>query len=146
MPCWGPDGMTTEVKITAGPCRFSGRLEEPLAPATCNLFRKMMPSYHQIIHVRWSGEGCWIPLGDLKTGLPYENATNRPAPGQFIFYPGGDSETEILLAYGLVHFASKVGQLRGNQFLTITQGLEQLPELGRLTLWHGAQEIRFEFA
>ncbi len=36
-----------------------------------------------------------------------------------IFYPGGYSETEILLAYGGVRFASKLGQLAGNHFLTV---------------------------
>ena len=43
-----------------------------------------------------------------------------------IFYPGGISETEILLAYGGVRFASKMGQLAGNHFITITDGLENL--------------------
>ena len=64
--------------------------------------------------------------------------------GQLLLYPGGVSETEILLAYGSVRFASKVGQLAGNHFLTIVAGTEQLPELGLLTLWHGAQPIAFE--
>jgi hypothetical protein len=76
-------------------------------------------------------------------GLGYENATSYPAPGQLLFYPGGISETEILLAYGSVRFASKVGQLAGNHFLTIVEGVEYLPELGRLTLWQGAQPIEF---
>jgi Protein of unknown function (DUF3830) len=53
------------------------------------------------------------------------------------------SETEILLAYGAVRFASKVGQLAGNHFLTIVEGLDQLRPLGELTLWQGAQEIEF---
>jgi hypothetical protein len=57
--------------------------------------------------------------------------------------PGGISETEILLAYGSVRFASKVGQLAGNHFLTIVEGAEKLPELGRLILWQGAQPIEF---
>ena len=65
-------------------------------------------------------------------------------PGQLLLHPGGVSETEILLAYGSVHFASKVGQLAGNHFLTIVAGTEYLPELGRLALWHGAQSIEFE--
>ena len=69
-----------------------------------------------------------------------------PAPGQVILYPGGVSETEILLAYGSVQFASKVGVLAGNHFLTVTDGAAQLPELGRTVLWGGAQEITFELA
>jgi hypothetical protein len=70
----------------------------------------MLPYRERLIHVRWSGEACWIPLGDLDFGLGYENATSYPAPGQLLLYPGGVSETEILLAYGSVRFASKVGQ------------------------------------
>jgi hypothetical protein len=66
-----------------------------------------------------------------------------PAPGEIILYPGGVSETEILIAYGAVRFASKVGQLAGNHFLTIVDGLEHLRPLGELTLSHGAQTIEF---
>ena len=43
----------------------------------------------------------------------------------------------------LERFASKAGQLAGNHFLTITEGLENLHPLGRLTLLEGAQPIRF---
>jgi hypothetical protein len=131
------------LKIKAGPYDFEARLEEELAPKTCAKFLTLLPYRQKIIHVRWSGEGCWIPLGDLDLGLDYENHTSYPAPGQIIVYPGGISETEILLAYGSVAFASKVGQLAGNHFLTITQGLENLVALGKLTLWQGAQDIVF---
>jgi len=99
---------------------------------------------HPKVKVRWSGEACWIPLGELKLELAPENHTSYPAPGAIILYPGGISETEFLLAYGGVRFASKVGQLAGNHFLTITEGRENLAALGKLTLWHGAQDIAFE--
>ncbi|HMK69106.1 MAG TPA: DUF3830 family protein, partial [Stellaceae bacterium] len=92
------------------------------------------------------GEGVWIPLGDYNFDVGYENHTSYPAPGQIILYPGGVSETEILLAYGGVRFASKVGQLAGNHFLTMTEGRERLRPLGEHVLWHGAQEILFESA
>jgi len=136
----------TRVDITAGPYSFVARLEEKLAPKTCAKFKTLLPYNERIIHVRWSGEGCWIPLGDLDLGLTYENHTSYPAPGQFILYPGGISETEILLAYGGVHFACKMGQLAGNHFLTIIEGNEHLADLGRLTLWEGAQTIQFRLA
>ena len=45
---------------------------------------------------------------------------------------------------GGVDFASKVGQLAGNHFITLTSNLDKLPELGRKTLWEGAQPILFE--
>ena len=88
----------------------------------------------------------WIPLGELNLGLTYENHTSYPAPGQMIVYPGGISETEILLAYGSVHFASKVGQLAGNHFVTITSGFDRLYELGRAVLYEGAKTVRIEAA
>jgi len=132
------------IRIKAAHFEFIARLESERAPRTCARFRTMLPYKEQIIHVRWSGEGCWIPLGDLDLGLQYENHTSYPAPGEIIVYPGGVSETEILLAYGAVRFASKVGQLAGNHFLTIIEGNNQLRALGELTLWHGAQDIVFE--
>jgi Protein of unknown function (DUF3830) len=132
-----------DVSITAGPYAFAARFECALAPHTCAKFAAMLPYRQRLIHVRWSGEACWIPLGDLDLGLGHENATSYPAPGQFLLYPGGISETEILLAYGSVRFASKIGQLAGNHFLTIVEGMEKLPELGRMILWQGAQPIEF---
>ena len=132
------------LRIKAGPYEFDARMEEEAAPVTCAKFASLLPYRQQIIHVRWSGEGCWIPLGDLDLGLGYENHTSHPAPGDIILYPGGISETEILLAYGAVCFASKVGQLAGNHFLTIVGGRENLMPLGKLTLWKGAQDIVFE--
>ncbi len=132
------------LKITAGPFTFDAKLETEKAPKTCEAFLKQMPFSGKIVHVRWSGEGVWIPLGDYEFGVTYENHTSHPAPGHIILYPGGMSETEILIAYGGVAFSSKVGQLAGNHFITITSNLDQLSELGKMTLWQGAQDIRFE--
>ena len=134
----------TMLRITAGPYQFTGRLEEDNAPETCAAFRKLLPYRQKLIHCRWSGESCWIPLGDFDLGVGYENHTSHPSRGDVLFYPGGISETEILFPYGSTCFASKVGQLAANHFLTIVEGREQLPELGRLCLWEGAQEIVFE--
>jgi hypothetical protein len=134
------------IRIKAGPFQFTARFEEDAAPKTCAKFRSLLPYRERIIHVRWSGEACWIPLGELDLGLGYENHTTYPAPGQILLYPGGISETEILLAYGSVQFASKVGTLAGNHFLTIVEGNEHLASLGKLTLWSGAQEIVFSDA
>lgn len=132
-----------DIRITAGPFTFAARWERQAAPRTCAKFESLLPFRQRLIHVRWSGEACWIPLGDLDLALGYENATSYPAPGQIILHPGGISETEILLAYGSVHFASKVGQLAGNHFLTIVEGNERLAELGKMVLWQGAQEVEF---
>ncbi len=136
----------SDVRIQAGPYTFGARLETAAAPKTVAKFRSMLPYRERIIHVRWSGEACWIPLGDLDLGLGYENPTSYPAPGQILLHPGGISETEILLPYGACQFASKVGVLAGNHFLTITDKLDELAALGRMVLWQGAQEITFSVA
>jgi len=136
----------TSIRIKAGSFSFVGRLETSAAPRTCAKFQTLLPYRQKIIHVRWSGEACWIPLGDLNLGLSHENHTSFPAPGEILLYPGGISETEFLIPYGAVRFASKVGQLAGNHFLTIIEGKEQLRPLGEHVLWHGAQEIVFDKA
>lgn len=132
------------LKITAGPYTFTARLEEENAPETCRAFVKLLPYRQKLIHARWSGEACWIPLGDFKLGVEYENHTCHPSRGDILFYPGGLSETEILFPYGSASFASKVGALAGNHFLTVVDGREHLADLGKLVLWHGAQDITFE--
>jgi hypothetical protein len=134
----------SELRVIVGPLVFTARLEEQAAPQTCAAFRKLLPFRNKLIQARWSGEAAWIPLGDFKPGPGYENHTSHPAPGHILLYPGGYSETEILFPYGGTCFASKLGQLAGNHFLTITEGAEQLSELGRLVLWEGAQDIVFE--
>ena len=131
------------LRITAGGFAFTARLEEEDAPETVAAFRRLLPLESRIIHVRWSGEAGWIPFGDLDLGLGPENATCYPPPGEIVLYPGGVSETEILLAYGYVSFASKAGALAGNHFATIVEGNENLRALGKSFLWEGAQEIAF---
>jgi hypothetical protein len=134
----------SHIRITAAGRELVARLEEEYAPATCAYFRSLLPWEQRIIHVRWSGESMWIPLGDTDTGLPAENQTSHPAPGQVLLYPGGASETELLFPYGGTMFASIVGQLAGNHFLTVEQGHEHLRPLGERCLWEGAQPVRFD--
>lgn len=83
------------------------------------MFAGLLPFRNKVIHSRWSGEAVWIPLGDMDTGLEFENHTSHGSRGDFLFYPGGFSETEILFVYGSSRFASKMGQLAGNHFLTV---------------------------
>ena len=131
------------IEIAAAGFRFVARLEEYAAPTTVEAFRRLLPLDSRIIHCRWSGESNWIPFGDLELGIGAENATCYPAPGQLLLFPGGVSETELLFPYGHCAFASKAGPLAGNHFATMTEGHEHLAELGRRTLWDGAQEISF---
>ncbi len=132
------------VRITAGPFVFVARMETEKAPATCAMFAGLLPFRNKVIHSRWSGEAVWIPLGEMATGLGFENHTSHGSRGDLLFYPGGFSETEILFVYGSSRFASKMGQLAGNHFLTVEQGREQLEAFGKLVLWQGAQDILFE--
>ena len=134
----------TMLRITAGPYAFTAQLEEDAAPKTCAAFKRLLPYRQKLIHARWSGEACWIPLGDFQLGVDFENHTSHPSRGDILFYPGGISETEILFPYGSARFASKVGQLAGSHFLTIVDGREHLADVGRLCLWQGAQDIVFE--
>lgn len=136
----------SDVVIHLGARRFVARFEDAAAPLTCAAFRRLLPFVSQVIHVRWSGEAVWAPLGDLSIGIPPENATTYPHPGEVLWYPGGVSETELLIAYGRTHFASKAGSLAGNHFLTIVEGVETLPDIGRHVLWHGALPLRLEAA
>jgi hypothetical protein len=136
----------SDVKITAGPFEFMARWEREKAPKTCEAFSRLLPFRNKIIHVRWSGESAWIPLGEFDVGVGFENHTSFPAPGEILIYPGGYSETEILFPYGGTRFASIVGQLAGNHFLTIAEGNENLRPLGEMCLWEGAQDIVFDHA
>ena len=134
----------SDLLITAGPYRFTARLETAKAPLTCAAFLNLLPFKENLLHVRWSGESTWVPLGALAVGVPPENATTYPLPGEILLYPGGVSETEVLIPYGRTQFGSKAGLLAGNHFLTVVSGAEQLADLGRLTLWKGAQPIMID--
>ena len=132
-----------DLSIRVGDLNFSARWE-PDAPLTRDALRALLPIRSKLIHCRWSGEGCWIPFGDQKLPVGYENHTSHPAPGDVIVYTDELSEGEILVAYGPVTFSSKLGQLAGNHFASIVDGREQLKEMGRRVLWEGAQDIVIE--
>jgi hypothetical protein len=123
---------------------LTARLEEGLSPRTVAFFRTMLPYESQLIQARWSGQSCWIPMGDYDVGdLGLEDPTSYPAPGELLLYPGGASEVEILFPYGDTCFASKAGQLAGNHVATVVDGLEHLQSIGETCLWKGAQPIAF---
>ena len=134
------------LRITAGPFVFAARLEERAAPKTCAAIRGLLPVQSKLVHCRWSGESTWVPMGEQRLAVELENHTSHPAPGQVLVYPGGISEMEILFPYGSTLFSSKVGQLAGNHFATVTDGAEHLADVGRLALWEGAQDFSIELA
>ena len=67
-----------------------------------------------------------------------------PSAGDVLFYPGGYSETELLIAYGACSFASRMGPLAGNHFMTLVDGRERLRALGNRVLWEGAVDVQFD--
>jgi hypothetical protein len=132
-----------DLTIRVGDLHFTARWEAA-APRTREALRPWLPIRAQLIHCRWSGEGTWIPFGDRRPEVGYENHTSHPAPGQLLIYVGELSECEILFPYGACSFSSRVGPLAGNHFATVVSGGEHLAELGRRVLWAGAQEIAIE--
>jgi hypothetical protein len=132
--------MADDLTIRVGELRFTARWEEA-APRTREALREWLPIRAQLIHCRWSGESTWVPFGDRRPNVGFENHTAHPAPGQILIYVGDLSECEILFPYGACSFSSRVGPLAGNHFATLTSGMEDLPEVGRRTLWDGAQDI-----
>src|SRR5262249_54894486 len=128
--------------ISVSGFELAARWEEDRSPRTVAFVRALLPYESKLVQARWSGQAAWIPMGDYEVGeLGLEDPTSHPAPGQLLLYPGGVSEVEILFTYGDAYFASKAGQLAGNVFASVVDGLEHLPAIGELVLWQGAQAI-----
>jgi Protein of unknown function (DUF3830) len=132
------------LRISVAGYELDARWEDGRSPRTVAFVKTMLPYDSKLIQARWSGQSAWIPMGDYDVGdLGPEDPTSYPAPGQLLLYPGCVSEVEILFPYGDTCFASKAGQLAGNVFATVVEGIEHLHAIGELVLWQGAQAIRF---
>ena len=138
-----PTPLPKTLRVTIAGEVFQGELN-PDAPRTVAAFIELLPYTQKLIHVRWSGEACWIPMGELKLGVGFENHTSHPSAGDVLFYPGGYSETELLIAYVACSFASRMGPLAGNHFMTLLDARERLRAIGQRVLWNGAVDVRFE--
>src|SRR5207253_10018893 len=106
------------LEITVGSMRFRARWEAEGAPKTCAAFRRLLPLRARLVQARWSGESAWVPLGELQTGLGYENHTSYPAAGQLLLYPGRISETTVLFPYPSTSIPSQAGQPAGHHCAT----------------------------
>ena len=133
------------LRITAGPYTFKARWEEKDAPKTVAAVRRMLPLRSKLVHVPLERRVHLGPDGREapRRGLREPHQSSR-ARARSSIYPGGISEMEILFPYGSCLFSSKVGQLAGNHFATVIEGNEHLAEIGRLTLWEGAQDFVVE--
>ncbi|HYI66288.1 MAG TPA: DUF3830 family protein [Candidatus Limnocylindrales bacterium] len=132
-----------DLTIRVGETVFSARWE-PGAPLTRQALQPWLPIRSRLIHCKWSGESTWIPFGEERPDVGYENQTSHPAPGDLLIFTGEISECEILFPYGACSFSSRVGPLAGNHFATLIPDdgwLDRLREVGRRVLWEGAQEI-----
>ena len=95
-----------DLEIGVGDLAFSARWE-PAAPQTIEAIRRMLPIRRQLIHCRWSGESTWIPYGEFRPGIDYENHTSHPAPGHARDVPGRDQRVRDLLPIRGVHDARR---------------------------------------
>src|SRR4026207_1159631 len=78
-----------DLQIRVGDLNFTARwepaapqtieaLKPPLPPRPSAAIRRLLPLEAKLIHCRWTGESTWIPFGDFRPGLDYENHTSHP--------------------------------------------------------------------
>ena len=135
------------LEIVAAGFTFRARFEEADAPATVAAFRAILPFEDRIIHCRWSGESNWIPWGDRELGIGAGERDLLPgARASSCSSRAASARPSCCSRTATAPSRSKAGALAGNHFATVVEGLEQLAELGRLTLWEGAQAIAFRRA
>src|SRR5271156_6932068 len=108
--------MSLKVTITGMP---SDAHFEEKASKTCAAFKERLPIESSIVHVPAAAKRCGFRLAIMISALASKTieAIRRRDRSP---YPGGIGETEILLAYGGVPFASKLGQVAGKHFITLT--------------------------
>ncbi|KAJ6155519.1 Protein of unknown function DUF3830 [Penicillium chermesinum] len=133
------------VLITAGPYQFLGVLESA-APKTVQLLPQPPAIQTEDYSRPVERKGDVDSPGGKPTSAYLLKIIRHIRQQARSYCPGGFSETEFLFCYGGVSFASKMGPLAANHFLTITEGRENLHALGELVLWSGAQDVAFQMA
>ena len=76
-----------DLTIRVGDASFDARWE-PWAPLTREALLPWLPIRSRLIHCKWSGESTWIPFGDERPAVGFENHTSHPAPGDLLIYTG----------------------------------------------------------
>ena len=106
----------SDLLIAAGPFRFKGRLESGKAPLTCAAFLDMLPFKEHLLHVRWSGESTWVPLGNLPS--PFRPRTPRRIRSlvKYFFILAESAKLKCSFRTDSTQFGSKAGLLAGNHF------------------------------
>ena len=114
--------------ITAGSFEFAARFEEDTAPETVAAFRRMLPLDSKIIHVRWSGEGGWIPMGDLDVGIGLNTASrHKDEAREFLAWMARPEFGELIGNempgfFPMHRAAPTLANVHANAFLTLNQG------------------------
>ena len=81
----------SDLIVRVGDLGFAARWEE-MAPLTRAALEPWLPIRSRLIHCKWSGESTWIPFGDERPDVGFENHTSHPAPGDLLIYTGDISE------------------------------------------------------
>ena len=136
-----------KLRIKAGPHTFDAHFETAAAPKTCAVFKKLLPYDNKIIHVRWSGEGVWIPLGDLDLGLslrePHQLSGARASSSSIPAASAKPKSCSPMAACALpARSASSPATISSPSPPISTNSYE----LGRAVLYEGAKPIRIEAA
>lgn len=106
----------TQLVMTAGGYEFLAETH-PDAPKTVDAFMKLLPYQQKLIHVRWSGEGMWVPLGDFDLGVSFENHTSHPSVGDILFYPAATPKRRSSSHMDLAVSQARWGNSPGITFL-----------------------------
>ena len=131
------------LEIDAGGFRFVARWEEELAPQTVAAFTRDPPLRGPDHPLPLERRVELDPLGRPRPRDRPRERHQLSAPGRARALSRRGERDGAPVPYGYCHFASKAGELWANHFATLVEGDEHLKELGRLTLWEGAQPIWF---
>jgi hypothetical protein len=139
----GDDRPMSKLKITAGPFAFTG-ISRPRPRRTRSPPSAVLPFVSQIVHVRWSGEGVWIPLGD--TRLRRRLREPHQPPGAGAHHPLSRRHQRDRDPAGLWRggFLVEDGPARRQPLHHADRRAGEPARARNMVLWKGAQPIRFE--